>query len=267
MPPNNPDPLSEQATFGAALLDPDLPLPEGVIGPNGKKAQKRFAVYRNNVTVSLINALGDIFPAVERLVGEHIFRDMARIYLSQDPPRSALMFEYGRGFAAFLERFEPAAKLVYLPDVARLERAWLDAFHAADADPLQPADLGAIPPEKLADVTFTPHPATQIVQSQFAAVSIFSANREKRPLDGIRPLDAEDGLVTRPSDTVQVRQLPPGAAVFFKSLITGSTLGEAAEHTLEQNPGFDLPTAISAMLEAGVFSACSTGETQTEQAT
>lgn len=267
MPPYNPHPLSEQATFGAALFDPDLPLPEGVIGPNGKKAQKRFAVYRNNVTVSLINALGDIFPAVERLVGESIFRDMARIYLSQDPPRSALMFEYGRGFAAFLEHFEPVTKLVYLPDVARLERAWLDAFHAADADPLQPATLGAIPPENLADVTFTPHPATRIVQSRFAAVSIFSANREKRPLGGIRPLDAEDGLVTRPFDAVQVRQLPVGGAVFFRTLITGATLGEAAEHTLEQHPAFDLPTAISAMLEAGVFSACSAGETPTEQAT
>lgn len=256
MPQNDPSETAGQKAFGAALLDPDLDLPEGVVGPRGKKAEKRFAVYRNNVAVSLIAALGDIFPAVKRLVGEGFFRDMARVYLAQDPPRSALLFEYGHGFPAFLESFEPVARLPYLPDVARLERAWLDAFHAADVDPLTPDALGAIAPEALAGTTFTPHPAMRIVRSRFAAVSIFSANRENRPVDGIRPLEAEDGLITRPGHQVEVRLLPPGAASFFEALASGLSLGEAAGATLEQDPGFDLPSAISAMLEAGVFTTC-----------
>ncbi|MCY0148286.1 DNA-binding domain-containing protein [Hoeflea sp. G2-23] len=255
---------ASQTAFGAALLDSDLPVPDGVIGPRGKGANRRFAVYRNNVTMSLINALADIFPAVQRLVGEGFFRDMARVYLAQEPPRSALIFEYGSGFAAFLERFEPVAKLPYLPDVARLERAWLDAFHAADAEPLSPASLGAIAPERLGDISFTAHPATRVVSSPFAAVSIFSANREKRPLDGIRPLVPEDGLITRPHYDVQIRTLPPGAAGFFTHLIGGATLGTAAAQTVEQHPEFDLPSAISAMLDAGVFTACSTDATSTE---
>jgi hypothetical protein len=253
-----------QLGFGSALLNSDLPVPEGVIGPRGKSANKRFAVYRNNMTVSLIEALASVFPAVQRLVGEDFFRDMARVYLLEQPPRTPLMFEYGGGFAAFLERFEPVSRLVYLPDIARLERAWLDAFHAADAEPLKPEALGAVPADRLGDITFTPHPATRIVQSRYAAVSIFSASREERPLDGIRPFDPEDGLITRPHYDVQVRQLPPGAAVFFEALITGKPLGEAASLTLEQHPGFDLPSAISAMLEAGVFSACSPGRAHSE---
>lgn len=257
----------EQSQFGAALLNPDLPLPDGVIGPNGKHARKRFAVYRNNVTVSLIDALANIFPAIQRLVGEGFFRDMARLYISQEPPRSAVMFEYGGGLAAFLERFDPVSKYPYLPDVARLERAWLEAFHSADVEPLPPESLGAIPPERLGETTFTPHPATRIVQSRFAAVSIFSASREERPLDGIRPADPEDGLITRPIATVEVRQLPPGAAAFFTALIAGATLGEAAGKTLAKHPGFDLSSAISAMLEAGVFSTCSVGQANSEQIT
>lgn len=256
-----------QREFGAALLDPDLPLPEGIVGPQGKSAQKRFAVYRNNVTVSLIAALADIFPAIERLVGEAFFRDMARLYIAEEPPRSAVMFEYGSGFAAFLGRFEPVSSYPYLPDVARLEKAWLAAFHSADADPLQPGALGAIPPENLAETRFTVHPATHIVQSNFAAVSIFSASREKRPLEGIKPATPETGLVTRPFDAVEVRQLPAGAAEFFNALITGASLGEAADQTLARHPGFDLPSAISAMLEAGVFTACSVGQPNMEQAT
>lgn len=265
MPRNDATVPNSQLDFGAALLNPELPVPEGVIGPRGKSAQKRFAVYRNNVTVNLIDAIAGIFPAVQRLVGEGFFRDMARVYVGQEPPRSALMFEYGSGFADFLDRFEPVSKLPYLPDVARLERAWLDAFHAADAEPLAAETLGAIPPGALADVSFTVHPATRIVESRFAAVSIFSANREKRPLDGIRPLDSESGLITRPAGAVQVRHLPTGAAGFFRSLIAGATLGDAAAQAVEHHPGFDLPAAISAMLEAGMFTDCSPGQAKTEQ--
>jgi hypothetical protein len=265
MPRNDALSEREQLDFGAALLDPDKALPEGVVGPHGKNAQKRFAVYRNNVIVSLIDALAGIFPAVQRLVGPDFFRDMARMHIAEEPPRSPVMFEYGGGFASFLQRFEPVARYPYLPDVARMEKAWLEAFHSADAEPLQPETLGAIPPEQLAATTFTAHPATRIVQSRFAIVSIFSASRENRPLEGIRPADPEDGLITRPQDTVEVRQLPPGAAQFFSTLIDGKQLGEAAGQAPEGHPGFDLPSAISAMLEAGVFSACSSGNGNLEK--
>lgn len=259
MPPSEIPPATGQPAFGAALLDPDLPLPPGIIGPRGKAAEKRFAVYRNNVTVSLVNALADIFPAVARLVGEDFFRTMARVYMTNEPPQSARLFEYGHGFAAFLERFEPVSKLPYLPDVARLERCWLDAYHAKDAEPLAPEVLAAVAPEDLGSLHFTPHPATRIVDSRFAAVSIFSASRAKSPLDQIKPLTPEAGLVTRPSDEVQIRLLPLGAAPFFEALIAGRTLGEAAERIFEQHPDFDLPSALTAMLESGAFIKCRPG--------
>lgn len=256
MPRSETHDLGRQPAFGAALLDPDLPPPPGVIGPNGKATLKRFAVYRNNVAVGLINALADIFPAVARLVGQEFFRDMARCFIAHHPPCSALLFEYGHDFPEFLEAFEPVAKLPYLADVARLERAWLDAFHATDIDPLTPEALGGIPQECLGELIFTAHPAARVVRSNFAAVSIFSASREDRTLKGIQPSIAEDGLITRPGDAVEVRQLPSGAALFFDSLMSGRTLGVAAAQTLECDPGFELPRAISALLEAGIFTAC-----------
>ncbi len=248
--------LSSDAAFAAALIDPDLPVPHGVVGPHGKKADRRFAVYRNTVTVSLVTALGDIFPVVRKLVGEGFFRAMAQIHVAASPPSSPLLFDYGRDFPAFLEGFEPVARLVYLPDVARLERAWLDSFHAADADPLDPEDLGRVAPDRLADLTFTPHPAMQIVASRYAIVSIVAASRADQSLSSIEPLEPEAGLITRPDSSVILRHLPEGGAFFLSALAGGAVLGEAAGQTLADWPMFDLPSAIAAMLEAGAFTAC-----------
>ena len=241
--------------FSEALLDPDLPTPDGIIGPQGKKADKRFNVYRNNVTVGLIGTLADIYPAVHRLVGEQFFDAMAKVYVQTEQPTSPLLFRYGTGFPAFLEHFEPVAKLAYLPDVARIERVWLDAYHAADAPALDPADLSAVPPEDLALQRFVAHPATAIVRSPFAAVSIFSATRAGNDLAGIDPQSSENGLVTRRGIEVEIRQLPEGGAEFLQSLIDGATLGEAAEAGTAKTQDFDLAAAIGAMLEAGAFSA------------
>jgi hypothetical protein len=38
-----------QRAFATAILDPDSPIPRGLIGPDGEPGGKRFAVYRNNV--------------------------------------------------------------------------------------------------------------------------------------------------------------------------------------------------------------------------
>ena len=47
------------AVFAQGLTDPARATPADVVGPRGKAAIKRYNVYRNNVTVSLINALAD----------------------------------------------------------------------------------------------------------------------------------------------------------------------------------------------------------------
>jgi hypothetical protein len=251
---------SYPAVLAPGLTDPEYETPSGVVGPNGKSAVKRYNVYRNNVTVSLIDALAAIFPATQRITGVEFFRAMARFHVRATPPRSPLLFEYGHEFPEFIERYEYARPVPYLADTARIERAWLDAYHAADMLPLPAQNLAVIPPELLADVVFVPHPATRIVRSRFPALSIFIANRGGGPMERIEILVPEDALITRPDQEVTVRRLPPGGAQFLTQLLTGHPLGDAAALALETSPDFDLPGNVAGMIEAGVFASLRAGD-------
>lgn len=252
--------LVSQNLFSTLLLDPEIPCPEGLVGPDGKSDQKRFSVYRNNVVVGLTSALADIFPAIQRLLGEDAFKNLARIYVAKEPPTSPLMFEYGHSFAGFLEVFEPLQKYPYLADVARIERLWLDAYHVADEVPLAPDILTSFLPERLGELVFKQHPATKLFSSEYASVSIFSANRQEQSMDGIDPAMGEHCLITRPDTDVDVRQIPRSARVFYDVLIADGTLGDAANKAASVDEGFDIAMAISTMIESGMFIKCDLAE-------
>jgi hypothetical protein len=254
------NPQSAYAAFAAGLIDPSRDTPSVIAGPKGKAATKRYNVYRNNVTVSLIEALAAVYPAVQRITGADFFRAMARRYIRANPPTSPLLFEYGRAFPAFIEQYEFARPMPWLADTSRVERAWLDAYHAADAEPLSSDTLAAVSPERLADVVFTAHPATRVVRSPFSAVTIFVANRSADPVGRIDASVPQDALITRPDLDVVVRHLPPGGAVFLTSLVAGRALGEAAASALADCPCFDIASGIAGMIEAGAFAAISIGD-------
>ncbi|MCP2936872.1 DNA-binding domain-containing protein, partial [Salmonella enterica subsp. enterica serovar Typhimurium] len=84
-----------------------------------------------------------------RIVGAEFFRAMARVYVRVQPPRSPIMLDYGAGLPDFIRSFEPAAVLPYLEDVARIERAWTEAYHAPEASPIDPSVFNAVAPDQL----------------------------------------------------------------------------------------------------------------------
>lgn len=239
--------------FAAGLLDPDRPEPEMLAAPANKATRKRYAVYRNNVVAGLAKALGEIFPAVRRIVGEEFFAGMARVHIRECPPRSPLLFAYGADFPDFIERFEPAGGLPYLADVARIERAWLDAHHAADSGAVDAAFLGSVAAERLDELRFEPHPAMRILRSRFAAHTIFTANRREDPPDRIDASRPETSLVTRPWLTVVSRRIDPGEAAFLEGLARGASLSTALETGLAMSTAFDPAAAITLIVESGAL--------------
>src|SRR5690606_7493008 len=122
------------------------------------------------------------------------------------------------GFADFIAGFGPVAELEYLADVARLEAARTRAYHAADAAPADAKPLESIAESALENLRIEPHPAAEIVRSNYPVVTIWAMNAGERELEAIDDWGGEDALVTRPQFEVFVHALLPGGAVFLSSL-------------------------------------------------
>jgi hypothetical protein len=208
------DPASPSGAFVAGLLNPASPVPKTVKG----QKPRRYAVYRNNVTVSLIRAMESNFPVVRRLLGEQYFAGLAREFVQKHPPKSPLMFHYGSAFSDYLNSEEDLADYPYLGDVAKLEQQLRLSYHEADAPALPTTAMAQVAEDDLMMATFTPHPAMAIVESRFAIHSIYSANQGDAALPVGDVSNAEAVLVVRPLHDIALHPLNNAQCVFLNSL-------------------------------------------------
>jgi len=233
MPMPKPDAAYYNA-LAAAILAPAL--------PGGQDASAReaagLAVYRNNVRSSLSKALAESFPVVGKLVGEKFFKAMAQEYFKAHPPASPMIRSYGGALPEFIEQFEPAKSVPYLADMARLEIAWLSAYHAADAEPLAAEEIlrrcGDDPEAAHPKL----HPSLHLLTSLFPIASIWDMNKAENParqkFEG-----GQSVLIIRPRRDVRVTAISPGVHAALCALARGGSLGDAASAGLARERALD----------------------------
>jgi hypothetical protein len=136
-----------------------------------------------------------------------------------------------------------------LPDVARLENSWVEAYHSEDASVATVDELAALGPDCLPDTRVAFHPAARLMRFATPAASVWasaqSATWPVAPTEG----PGEDALITRPDCDVRVRVLPPGGYDFALKMREGATLVEA--FTALDDPGFDFGTHLVGLVESG----------------
>jgi hypothetical protein len=234
-----------QQQFAAAVFEADGTIHAHLRADRFTPAQ-HLQIYRNNVVASLTAALAAVYPVVQRLVGEGFFRYAAHEYLRAHRPPSGNLHDFGGALAGFLAQFAPAAGLPYLADVARLEWAYHEAFHAAETARLDLAALANVAPADCERLHFTLHPSARLIQSPFPILRIWEVNQEGYAGDPTVSLDAGVArvLVIRHHLTVQLELLAPGEFALLDALARDASLSEAAAAALAANPDTDLTTLL-----------------------
>ena len=252
--------MSGQQSFACALLDPEQPPPAGLTTWNGSDPAARFAVYRNNVVVSLIDALADTYPVTQELVGEEFFRAMTRLFVRAEPPHSPVLAFYGESFPAFIEHFPPAASVPYLANVARLEMLRVRAYHAADVAelPAEAITRALVDADELPELLIGLHPSVGLVRSQYAVASLWAAHQGIADISAVDPYTPENVLVIRPHLDVEVIRLNSGASDFVAHLLQGASPGFAAEQTSQTHADFDLASILGLLIRQHAISSMKT---------
>ena len=225
-------------------------------------AARRMEVYRHNVLSNLRGALKDIFPVVDRIVGDAFFFHAADQFIRVTPSHSGDLNQFGREWPSFLADYPHATELPYLPDVARLEWAWHECFHAADAAPMDLTRLAAIAPGAHGSLVFRLHPAVRLLASAYPILRIWQVNQPEfagdMQIDWARGGDAlmvrrDEGADGGGAVDVVIQTLAPGAHRFLCELRTGQTFEAAAATALNTDGAFDLQGLLLECVQRGVI--------------
>ena len=233
--------------FAAALCDADAALPAFIRAPAAASLADRFAVYRNNVHVSLVDSLTHSFPIAHAHVGAEFFRAMARAYVQDHKPQSSLLTFYGKDFPDFIAAFEPAHALPWLPDLARLEQAWSDCWAAADMPALPITSLRTLGADELAQSRLIAHPAARLVRSAWPVAELWQAHQSAQPDLSALEWRPQNVMLTRPQAQVLLRDLDDAAAAFTAALLEGATIEVAASCS----PELDVGTMLRQLFDDG----------------
>ena len=241
----------DQTIFRTALLGAGGAAPPGLSDGRGRPAGRRFDVYRNNVASSLTDALEVGFPAIAKLIGKRNFRAVMGVFLRQHPPDVPMIAQYGGALPGFLAEFAPLAHLGYLADVARLEQALRDSYHAADCDAIDPALLQSTPPDALSAARIALAPALRTIRSPWPVHAIWTyAMQEGAP----QPTGAaQDVIVTRPEFDPQMAVPGPGGAAFVQGLVDGHPIGVAHDIALMDATHSDLSKTLTILIGGGAI--------------
>lgn len=250
--------MSNHGAFADSLLATQPVCPPGLRAWNQSDPERRFAVYRNNVMVSLIDALADTYPVSQAMVGEEFFRAAAGVFARAHPPRSPIMAHYGEEFPDFLGTLPAAAGLPYLADLARLEMLQVQAYHAADATSLPPAAIAPLlaAPDRLPAARFTLQPSLRILASPHAVVSLWAAHQSEDIDAALAAVDTalpESALIVRSGLEVETYRIAAGTASFIQSLRDACRFDAAVKRALDADPAFDLTDALSLLLRSGAL--------------
>jgi len=136
-----------------------------------------------------------------------------------------------------------------LVDVAWLENAWVEAYHAEDTSVASVTELAALSPDCLPDTRIAFHPAARLMRFATPAASVWASAQTSGASAASTEASAEDALITRPDFDVRVRVLPPLGYDFALSLREGATLVEAVAAV--NDPGFDFGAHLVGLVESG----------------
>lgn len=194
--------------------------------------------HANTISHARIVALEETFPLTRQHLGDAAFNALARDFVETNIARASDINSIGRTFPGMLS--DPVTI-----ELAQIEWAWLESYHAAEAVPLTLADLGALGEVALLALQVAPHPSARFLQISAPLAA------ELNELEGTCPAAI---LSIRPE--AEVRLVPLSAtqaAVFQIAVEKNATMGNLLATAIEQSSDTDPLGPVMMLIGAGAL--------------
>lgn len=212
-------------------------------------AGERVDIYANMYFYRILDVLKEDFPAMLAMLGPVRFHNLVTGYLIEYPPTHFSISNAGNHLADFLRDHPLREEFPFLADLALLERALIDVFHAPDAVPLDAERMRAIAPADWPAVELKLHPAHQIIDLQWDVASILKGMEPGETPSPPHRVDLAM-LVWRKRNMVFYRPIDAAERGELEALAKGSTFAEICELLAATVEDGDSAATINRRLES-----------------
>jgi len=152
---------------------------DAIIGGDRRlSAVERLDIYAEMYFYRLLDCLKEDYPATLAVVGATNFHNLITGYLLAYPPSHPSVLYAGRHLADFLGSHPLRGEWPFIADLARLERALIEVFHAPDAPALEADELRAVAPSDWPALELRTHPALQLLALEWSIANVARAVEE-----------------------------------------------------------------------------------------
>jgi hypothetical protein len=194
---------------------------------------EQLDVYREQYLLRHLDVLREDFLTLEHALGDTRFETLAKAYLKALPSRSFSLRDLGVDLPRFVAETAPWSEDPLLADLARLEWAFVDAFDAPDAPPLDLATVTAVPEDAWPSARLVLQPSVQRLALRYPAHEARLAVRSGEPSAAEamkRPPPTPTYVVLfRGAERLQCLAIDPDAYALLDELARGTALGDACE--------------------------------------
>lgn len=186
-------------------------------------------VYREQFFLRHVGSLREDFPTLELLLGRDRFDAMCNAYLAAMPPRSFALRDASDRVAELVATTSPWKDDPLLADCAKVEWAFIEAFDAADAPPLDVSMLASIDEDAWDGAKIVLHPSVKLLALSHPAHTYRTAVRSGESPARPDPKPTFVVAFRAADDTLRWLEVEHAAFTLLEALRNGRALGEAGE--------------------------------------
>ncbi|MGH7843437.1 MAG: HvfC/BufC family peptide modification chaperone [Candidatus Binataceae bacterium] len=227
-----------------------------ICGDERLSPPERVAIYADAYFYRLLEVFKEDYPATLAVLGDAQFHNLITGYLIDYPPSEPSIMYAGRDLPTFLRANALTERTPFVADLAALERALVEIFHAADAVPLEAAAMNAIAPADWPSLRMRRHPASRILEVGWRVERVLRAVEQQEQWS-VPAREAVNLLVWRRQARVFYRELEPGerlALTIAEEATTFAAICEAvAEETGDASPAARISRLLGVWIGQGLL--------------